>query len=111
MSDYVKLVVFVPEAHADAVRTALGEAGAGKLGNYAFCSFSVTGVGRFLPLTGAQPAVGTVGELERVVEERIEVLVPRAILGQVVRAMKAAHPYEEVAYDIHPLLSPLPIDV
>jgi hypothetical protein len=103
VSRFVKLAVFVPETHADAVRRALGEAGAGKLGNYAFCSFSVTGVGRFLPLSGAKPALGAVGTLERVVEERIEVLVPRAVLSEVVTAMKAAHPYEEVAFDIYPL--------
>ena len=103
MSTYLKLAVFVPESHADVVRQALGEAGAGKLGNYAFCSFSVKGTGRFLALPGADPAIGIVGKLETVEEERIEVLVPRAILADVLAAMKAAHPYEEVAYDIYPL--------
>jgi hypothetical protein len=103
MSTYVKLAVFVPESHADAVRAALGQAGAGKLGNYAFCSFSSKGTGRFLPLEGANPALGSIGTIETVIEERIEVLVPRGVLQNVVAAMKAAHPYEEVAYDIYPL--------
>jgi hypothetical protein len=103
MSSFLKLAVFVPESHADVVRQALGQAGAGKLGNYAFCSFSVKGTGRFLPLDGAHPALGNIGKLETVDEERIEVLVPRAVLPQVLAAMKAAHPYEQVAYDIYPL--------
>jgi hypothetical protein len=102
-SKYVKIVVFVPEPEAERVRQALGDAGAGKIGNYGFCSFSTKGVGRFLPLTGANPYLGKIGELETVIEERIETICPREILAQVLSAMKAAHPYEEVAYDIYPL--------
>jgi hypothetical protein len=73
MEELVKLVVFVPESHADIVRDALGKAGAGKIGNYTFCSFSIKGVGRFKPADGANPAIGKVGEMEAVNEERIEV--------------------------------------
>ena len=102
-STYVKIVVYVPEADADRVREALGKAGAGKIGNYGFCSFSSKGTGRFLPLEGANPHIGAVGALESVSEERIETICPRAILSDVVRAMKAAHPYEEVAYDVYSL--------
>lgn len=102
-SAFVKIVVYVPEKDADRVREALGNAGAGKIGNYSFCSFSVKGVGRFLPGEGAQPAIGKVGALESVEEERIETVCPRAILSSVVAAMKAAHPYEEVAYDVYAL--------
>lgn len=98
-----KLIVTVPEANADAVRRAMGEAGAGKVGNYAFCSFTSKGVGRFLPTEGASPAIGAVGTLEMVDEERIEVTVDAAVLGDVIAAMKRVHPYEEVAYDIYAL--------
>lgn len=100
----VKLVVFVPLTHADAVREALGRAGAGKIGNYSFCSFSSPGTGRFLPGEGAQPAVGQVGTLEAVEEERIEVLCEKTRLPEIISAMKAAHPYEEVAFDVYPLV-------
>ncbi len=105
MTNLVKLVVTAPETHGDVVRKALGEAGAGKVGNYTFCSFSSKGTGRFLPSEGAQPAIGQVGVLEEVPEERIEVTVPRDILPNVLLALKAVHPYEEPAIDIYPLES------
>ncbi|CAN5151640.1 N/A [soil metagenome] len=101
----VKLVVYVPENHADAVRTALGEAGAGTIGNYTHCSFSSRGVGRYLPGEDAHPSIGEVGKYEEVPEERIEVTCESAILQQVVAAVKAVHPYEEVAFDVYPLLT------
>lgn len=100
MATTYKLIVTVPEADADAVRRAMGDAGAGKIGNYAFCSFSSKGVGRFLPTEGAHPAIGSVGTLESVAEERIEVTVDGAVLDDVIAAIKRAHPYEEVAYDV-----------
>lgn len=106
MADLVKLVVFVPDADADKVRLALGEAGAGKIGNYSFCSFSTKGIGMFLPEEGAQPAIGHVGTLQTVIEQKIEVLCEREKLAHIVAAMKAAHPYEEVAFDLIPLLDP-----
>ncbi len=102
-SKNVKLVVFVPENHTEKVRQAMGEAGAGVIGNYNFCSFSSKGIGRFLPVEGANPAIGEVGKLEEVIEERIEVVVSREILSKVIEAMKKVHPYEEVAFDIHAL--------
>ena len=101
----VKLVVFVPLSHADAVRQALGEAGAGKIGNYDFCSFSSRGVGRFLGNEHSNPAIGDGGVYEQVEEERIEVIVPREILEEVIEKMKVVHPYEEVAFDIYPLVA------
>lgn len=64
MTKLVKFVVFVPETHANAVREAMGKAGAGASGNYNFCSFSIKGIGRFKPLEGANPAIGEVGKLE-----------------------------------------------
>lgn len=100
----VKIIIYVPLTHADAVRDALGKAGAGKIGNYDFCSFSVRGTGRFIPSEKAQPAVGSVGVLESVDEERIEVVCERAIARDILAAVRAVHPYEEMAYDIYPLL-------
>jgi hypothetical protein len=99
----VKLVVFVPVSHADIVRQALGEAGAGKMGNYDFCSFSSRGTGRFRGNENSNPTIGKAGEFEEIEEERIEVIVPREILKDVIEKMKAVHPYEEVAFDIYPL--------
>lgn len=100
-----KLVVFVPETHEDVVSHALWEAGAGHIGNYSHCAFSSQGVGSFLPLDGAEPFIGKKGELERVAEKRLETIVPERISKRVIRAMIKAHPYEEVAYDLHELLN------
>ena len=69
--ELVKITVGVTETHAEIIRGALGKAGAGKVGNYDFCSFSVKGVGRFRPLKGADPAIGQIGKLEEVAEEQI----------------------------------------
>ncbi len=99
----VKLVVFVPLSHADIIREELGKAGAGKIGNYEFCSFSTHGIGRFKGNEHSNPAIGKAGNLESVEEERIEVVVPRTILKEVIEKMKAVHPYEEVAFDIYPI--------
>lgn len=103
MTSNVKLVVFVPETHSEAVRQAMGEAGAGKIGDYSFCSFSVKGVGRFQPETGAHPAIGAIRKLESVAEERIEVVCEREKLDAVIEAIKKVHPYEEIALDVYPL--------
>ncbi len=101
----VKIVVFVPESHADAVREAMGNAGAGKIGNYRHCSYSSIGVGRFEPEGGAHPTIGTVGQKESVSEERIEMVCEHDILDIVIQAMRTAHPYEEVAFDVYSLMN------
>lgn len=101
----VKIVVFVPLTHADIVRKAMGDAGAGEIGNYDHCSFSSKGVGRFIPKAGAKPTIGAVGKPEEVEEERIEMICPKDKARGVIDAMKKVHPYEEVAFDIYPLLS------
>jgi dinuclear metal center YbgI/SA1388 family protein len=101
-----KLVVFAPPSDAEAVRTAIAAAGAGRIGDYDTCSFSMTGEGRFRPLEGATPAVGRVGDLEVTEEIRIEAVLPRARRAAVVRAMLAAHSYEEVAFDVIELADP-----
>ncbi len=95
-----KLTVYVPPDAAAVVRAALAEAGAGVIGDYDLASFSSAGVGRFRPLAGAEPAIGTVGELETVEEVRVEVVLPRGRRADVVRAMRTAHPYEEPAFDV-----------
>lgn len=100
----MKIVVTVPEADAGKVRRAIGDAGGGALGNYSHASFSVKGTGRFLPGEGAKPAVGEVGKLEEVAEERIEVTCERSKMDAVVAAIRRAHPYEEPAIDVYPLL-------
>ena len=102
-SKNVKIVVFVPESHADVVREAIGKAGAGKIGNYTFCSFSSKGTGRFKPEDGAHPAIGEVGKLESVQEERIEFVCDRNLVKDVIAAIKKVHPYEEVALDTYSL--------
>ena len=101
-----KLIVFVPAAGADRVRSALAEAGAGRIGDYDQASFSSPGEGRFRPLDGAAPTVGEVGRAEVVDEVRVEVLVPRRLRGSVVAAALASHPYEEPAYDVVELADP-----
>lgn len=105
MEKLVKLVVFVPETHTDIVRKAMGEAGAGIIGNYDYCSFSIKGIGRFKPLSGANPAIGEIGKFEEVKEERIETVCPEEKIDEVIAAIKKVHPYEEVALDIYPLVS------
>jgi dinuclear metal center YbgI/SA1388 family protein len=98
-----KLVVFVPVSHAEGVREALGNAGAGFIGNYSHCSFTATGTGRFMPGEGTTPYIGKTGQLETVEEVRIETIVPEHLVRKAVTAMIKAHPYEEVAYDLYPL--------
>lgn len=104
MTKLFAIVVFVPLNQADKIRTAMGGAGAGLWGNYSQTSFSSKGIGRFFPLEGAKPAIGQVGKLEEVEEERIEMVCSRQNLKKVVDTMKRAHPYEEVAYYIYPLV-------
>lgn len=102
-SNNVKIVVFVPETHTDIVREAMGKAGAGKIGNYSFCTFSTKGIGRFKPENGANPHIGEVGKFEEVIEERIETVCSRENLDMVIKAIKEVHPYEEVVMDVYPL--------
>lgn len=98
-----KLAVFVPLAHADAVRNAMFGAGAGVIGAYDQCSFNVPGTGTFRGGEGTDPFVGERGVLHHEQEIRIEVVCPAPVVQAVVAAMQKAHPYEEVAYDLFPL--------
>lgn len=95
-----KWVVLVPEADAPSLQRAMFDAGAGQIGNYRDCSWQVAGTGQFLPGNGATPRLGTVGDLERVTESRIEVIAPTRLRSHILSAVLAAHPYEEPAFDI-----------
>lgn len=96
----VKLVTFVPDSHLAAVRKALSGAGAGEIGAYSECAFSTPGTGAFRPGAKANPFSGTVGVLNEEPELRLEMLVTRARLRDVLAALHSAHPYEEPAYDL-----------
>jgi dinuclear metal center YbgI/SA1388 family protein len=99
-SAQVKLVTYVPEAQEASLRTALAEAGAGQIGDYSACSFSVSGMGTFRPGKSTSPFSGEKDELNAVAEQRLEMILPRALLGGVLKALHHAHPYEEPAYDV-----------
>lgn len=103
-NEVVKLVVYVPENKADIIRKVLGENGAGNFPHYQFCSFSVKGIGRFKPVKGSNPVIGKIGELAEVIEERIETVCLTKDLDKIIKAIKAVHPYEEVALDVYPLV-------
>ena len=100
---YLKLAVFVPVSHLEPVREALWAAGAGAVGAYDQCSFAVTGTGTFRPGPSTSPFLGQEGRLAEVAEARLETIVPFHRVAAVIEAMRRAHPYEEVAYDLYAL--------
>ena len=104
MSKQYKIVVYVPEVNADALREAMGAAGAGVVGKYEHCSFSTKGVGRFKPMDGANPTIGEVGTLEEVQEEKIETVCSEEKLQDVLKAIKDVHPYEEPSTQVYELV-------
>ena len=99
-----KLVVFVPPESLEAVRDALFGAGAGLIGDYERCSWYTEGIGTFLGGESSEPTVGEKGREERVPELRLETVFPEERQGEVVEALRRAHPYEEPAFDVYPLL-------
>ena len=101
----IKLSVFVPADYAEKVIDAMFEAGAGTIGNYSECGFSTTGTGTFKAMDGANPFVGKKDQRHAAQEQKVEVLVTAHRLGVILQAMKQAHPYEEIAYDLIPLLN------
>jgi len=103
MAKRYKIVTFVPADAADKIRRLLGELGAGHIGNYDMVSFSVRGIGRFRPLAGAKPALGELGKIEEVEEERIETIVDEDALEYVVKSIEDAHSYEEPVIDVYKL--------
>ena len=101
----VKLVTFVPESHLESVRSAVCDAGAGIIGEYTYCTYSGPGQGTFVPGQGTDPFLGEKGELNVEDERRFETVVLRARLEGVLKALRKAHPYDEPAYDVVPLLN------
>jgi len=99
----IKLTVFVPESHVNKVAEAIHQAGGGLIGEYSHCSFKTSGTGTFKGSNESNPAIGKKGKVEFVEEVKLEVLVDKWRLNQVLNAMKKTHPYEEVAYDIYSL--------
>lgn len=99
-----KLVWFVPEAALDATRNAVFEAGGGLIGDYERCSWYSAGTGTFFAREGAVPTIGEVGREERVAELRVETVVPAERAHEIVRALVAAHPYEEPPFDLYELV-------
>ena len=99
-----KLVVFVPREALEPVRDALFAAGAGRIGQYERCSWYTVGTGTFLGGKGTDPSVGEAGREERVLELRLETVFPVELHDEVVAALRQAHPYEEPAFDVYPLV-------
>ena len=99
-----KLVWFVPREALEATREAVFAAGAGRIGDYERCSWYTAGTGTFLAGEGADPSIGRIGTEERVSELRVETVVPADRAREVVAALRAAHPYEEVAFEIYALV-------
>ena len=100
-----KLVVFVPPSSLDVVRDALFAAGAGRIGDYERCSWYAEGTGTFLGGQGTSPAIGEAGREERVAELRLETVYPDELHDRVLAALRAAHPYEEPAFDVYALVA------
>lgn len=97
-SQQMKIVTFIPTEQTDKVLLAIHETGAGTIGEYAGCSFSVTGTGRYTASEAANPTIGDKNTKEQVTENRVEIILPAHLQSKVIRALKGAHPYEEVAY-------------
>ena len=95
-----KLVFFVPQSHVEDVKAAVFAAGGGKMGDYQECCWQVAGSGQFRPSAAANPFIGNAGELEQVDEYRVEMVCADDQIRAAVAALKAAHPYEEPAYDV-----------
>lgn len=96
----LKLTFFVPEDHAESVKQAVFDAGAGLIGDYEHCAWQYLGTGQFRPMQGANPFLGKVGDLETAPELRVEMVCEDLCIEAVIKALKSAHPFEEPAYDV-----------
>lgn len=103
MEKRYKIVVYVPEDHANNLREAIARAGAGVIGNYTHCTFTIKGTGRFKPGEGSNPTIGEVGKIKEVSEDRIETICSGDKLDAVLKAIRDVHPYEEPATDVYPI--------
>jgi len=99
-----RINVYVPQSHLEAVKLAMFNAGAGRMGLYDSCCWQTQGEGQFRPLAGSDAFIGDVGKLEKVVEYKLEMVCEAAAMKKALTAMLAAHPYEEAAYDVCPVL-------
>ncbi|UZJ45694.1 YqfO family protein [Marinimicrobium sp. C6131] len=95
-----KLAFFVPESHLETVKAAVFATGAGRIGDYDCCCWQSLGQGQFRPLEGSQPFLGRQGDVERVAEYRVELVCADDLIHPAIAALRAAHPYEEPAYDV-----------
>lgn len=99
-----QITFYVPENDAERVKLAMFGAGAGKIGNYSHCSFESKGLGQFLPLDGARPAIGKVGDIEQVIELKVEMVCAPEFIKEAIVALKSSHPYETPAYNVIEIL-------
>ena len=95
-----KLSFFVPDSHVEGVKSAVFAAGGGRIGAYDHCAWQVLGQGQFRPLAGSQPFIGETGQVERVEEWKVELVVADELIVAVVAALKLSHPYETPAYEV-----------
>ncbi|MES2664090.1 MAG: NGG1p interacting factor NIF3 [Pseudomonadota bacterium] len=100
MNETYKIQVYIPVSDVEAVKTAMFDAGAGRLGDYDLCCWQTLGEGQFRPLKGSNPHIGNINEIEKVPEYKVEILCEKKILKNVIAAMMKVHPYEEPAYDV-----------
>ena len=96
-----KICFFVPEDHLEKTKSAIFAVGGGRIGDYDSCAWQVKGEGQFRPLAGSQPYLGSVDQIERVTEYRVELVCDDGLIEGVIRAFKQAHPYEEPAYEVY----------
>ncbi|MGB9693086.1 MAG: Nif3-like dinuclear metal center hexameric protein [Candidatus Sumerlaeaceae bacterium] len=108
LEEQFKFTVFVPINHVSPLIEAIHRGGGGWIGKYSHCTFRASGTGTYLPEVGANPYQGSVGKLEEAEEVRLEAIVPKRSLGAVIHEVLAVHPYEEVAYDVYPLVETNP---
>ena len=95
-----KICVYVPENSVESVKQALFDAGAGRIGNYDSCCWQTSGTGQFRPLENSNPAIGSQGTVEQVVEMKVELVCEDKLVRSAIEAMRSAHPYEEPAFDV-----------
>lgn len=100
---YCRLEIYVPETHAEAVKTAIFAAGAGRIGAYDRCAWQTLGAGQFRPLPGSRPFLGEINRVERTAEIKIETICPAAAMPEIIAALKKAHPYETPAFQYWPV--------
>jgi len=100
----IKIVFYSPPSHSALLREAIAEKGAGRIGDYSHCSFTIEGITRFKPLPGATPEHGAVGKLSEIKEDRIETFCDKTDLNNIINTIRDHHPYDEPAIDVYPVI-------